>query len=250
MSTLPFYVMGSKYSFYRSASVSPSYLKITEEDFRNKMCHSNDARVVNGEGLNIVYGLGQVLAEFDTQVRTDYRTSRRHWDHTLRRPLPTWDKLRQTVTLTDGKSWAFMVGCWLGSDQKMWTVASATMELSAATLNQIISHALTLGFKKENFVQLNYDRCWLENSILTELLIKSRKQPEQHNSRVGGIKPITQVTSLRPTPPSLRVSEGQRRPVTSTSATTTTKQAAVRKLQVDRKGRWRSADGPIGLAAG
>lgn len=158
MNTLRFKSAGSKYDAYRTASTHPSYAALSEEEFRHRFCRSLVRTLKNNRGECLTYGLGTLLGEFDLRV-TSSPSRYAIWEFTPRPPLDSSDILWQRVTATDGKTWAFYTGCYSGSDQKQWVVASNTQHLSLDARRDIIDHAISLGFKRENFVFLDYDKC-------------------------------------------------------------------------------------------
>ncbi|ODM91524.1 hypothetical protein Ocin01_15155 [Orchesella cincta] len=62
------------------------------------------------------------------------------------------------TTLTDNKSYFFSAVC-LNDGEMAWGVGSLTPTLPEETKKTILEHAESLGFKKEFFTELRYDKC-------------------------------------------------------------------------------------------
>ncbi|ODM88005.1 hypothetical protein Ocin01_18678 [Orchesella cincta] len=68
------------------------------------------------------------------------------------------------TTYSDNETFFFTAVC--GDDGQMaWNVASLTPTLPRESVKIIHEHALSLGFKKEFFTELRYDRCHFQNDI-------------------------------------------------------------------------------------
>ncbi|CAL8111379.1 unnamed protein product [Orchesella dallaii] len=64
------------------------------------------------------------------------------------------------TTLTDNKSFFFTPFCMDG--QMSWGIGSTTPTLPEDTIKMVYDHAESLGFKREYFTELRYDRCDIE----------------------------------------------------------------------------------------
>lgn len=182
---------GSKYHFYRLASVHHLYPELTEKDFEKEFCVTREGSSFEGRGRSTVYGLGRILADFDVEIR-EGPAGTRYFDFAMRPPLDM-EVIRGMVTLSDGESFIFMTGCWTGSDQKFWDVISLVPRLSYRARRQIVEHAIQLGFRREDFVFLDYDTCWQENPFLAMRF-------GQGSGRRGAdrfISPVRPITSLK-----------------------------------------------------
>ncbi|CAL8070708.1 unnamed protein product [Orchesella dallaii] len=62
------------------------------------------------------------------------------------------------VTSTDNSTFVFASFC-TNEGEMAWGVFSTVPRLPERTMNQIHEHAKSLGFKKEYFVNVNYDKC-------------------------------------------------------------------------------------------
>lgn len=161
MDTLNYIPAGSRYHMYRMASNHPRYAKMTESDLINGMCYRRNTSTTTGRGDAI--GFGRLLASFD--VVTIPEEPWVYLEAIPRAPLPRWDTLKQSVTLTDGKSFAFILNCWTGSNQRAWDVHSISPQLNPGTRRLIEDHAASLGFRRENMIFLRYDSCRKHNPL-------------------------------------------------------------------------------------
>ncbi|CAL8111380.1 unnamed protein product [Orchesella dallaii] len=62
------------------------------------------------------------------------------------------------TTFTDNKTYFFSAVC-LSDGEMVWGVGSPTPTLPEETKKMILEHAVSLGFKKEFFSELRYDKC-------------------------------------------------------------------------------------------
>ncbi|CAL8129137.1 unnamed protein product [Orchesella dallaii] len=67
------------------------------------------------------------------------------------------------VTLTDNSTFMFAPIC-TDEGEMAWGVFSTVPRLPERTMNQIHEHAKSLGFKKQYFVNVNYDKCDLSGA--------------------------------------------------------------------------------------
>ncbi|CAL8149394.1 unnamed protein product, partial [Orchesella dallaii] len=62
------------------------------------------------------------------------------------------------VTLTDNKTFLFTAVC-MKNGGMTWGVGSPTPTLTEETKKVVLDHAMSLGFNREDFIELKYDTC-------------------------------------------------------------------------------------------
>jgi len=154
---------GSKYHMYRSASSIPDYLYLSEKGFTENACYSRNTTTTQFDSVGSVFGFGRVLRSVRVVTRPGI-----YFEGINRHPLTNTVGFTNIVTLTDNKSFAFLVVCWTGAalNEQTWAVVSNTPSLDAKTRKLIEEHAVSLGFKREHFVYLTYRRCFRDDNAL------------------------------------------------------------------------------------
>lgn len=171
---LPYISGGSRYNLYRIASGHPQLANMREFEFNYESCLQTYVNTTTGIGLVYGFGVG-IIGNFDVR----YTDQKGVFDFV---PLPTpgiEDISRQYVTLTDNKNFVFFSNCWMGSNQRGWTLMSLTPTLDTKTQRLIEDHAKSLGFDRNQFTFLRFNSCSagspVPGSISNDPLVLGRK---------------------------------------------------------------------------
>lgn len=156
-------VGGSRYHLYRAASADPQYRTIREDEFFYDSC----LQAARDSITNLVARMsvfGRTNVEMDLRVRPDQPDI--YFEAISRNPLTQWDFAQARVTLTDNKSFAFILNCWTALDQRGWNILSNRPSLDAKTVKLIEDHASALGFDRRHFIFLRQDKCRRINPLV------------------------------------------------------------------------------------
>lgn len=166
--SLSYIPVANRYHYYHHASNHPRFHDMREFELYYNLCLTQNTSFANGDGTAFGFG-GRPLGSYITRPRLDQpgvidTTPINDGDSPY--DLHRRERVEQYITLTDHRTFAFLANCWTGADQRSFDVFSLTPELSPTTKRMIEEHAVSLGFKREEIVFLNYNSC--KGDILSE----------------------------------------------------------------------------------
>jgi len=148
-----YYPVMSRLELYSVAAdlVQKDPKDITEGSVYYDSCLNFEAR---SDGTMIFRGYGDQSKEY----QTTYLTPAMEQYEFSPKEGPGITGMSYT-TLTDNKTFIFSVNCLDEEEQMTWGVVSPLPSLPEDTLKIIYDHAKSLGFKKEYFTEIKYDKC-------------------------------------------------------------------------------------------